>query len=250
MAAHNWVEILIDWMALPSLALLAGILLYRKCQREFPFFFSYIVVTDAIGIARLLASQIGGKVYYYVYWGSDIAVAVFAFLATYELFIKRLFPSFYKTGFYRYLFPAATVLITLVAASTAFYGGKLAILVVGVRVYEFLRAAILLFFLALMVFMGRRWSKQEFGIAFGFGLDVSAAFAALAMLSSNPRGNEFVNRIAVFAYDIACIIWLYCFWTAPKAQPVVPAAHLSAEALQEAKKWEDSLKDFMSHGKR
>ncbi len=250
MSSHNWVEIVIDWMALPSLALLAGILLYRKCQREFPFFLAYVAVTDAIGITRLLASQIGGKVYYYVYWGSDIAVAVFAFLATYELFIKRLFPSFYKTSFYRYLFPAVTVSITLVAASTALYGGKLTILVVGVRVYEFLRAAILLFFLALMVFMGRRWSKQEFGIALGFGLDVSATFAALAMLSNHPRGNEFVNRIAVFAYDIACIIWIYCFWTAPKTQRAVPSASLSAGALHEAKKWEDSLKDFMSQGKR
>jgi hypothetical protein len=250
MSSHNWVEIVIDWMALPSLALLACIMLYRKWQREFPFFLAYVLITDAIGIARLLASQIGGKVYYYVYWGSDIAVAVFAFLATYELFIKRLFPSFYKTGFYRYLFPIATVLITLVAASTALYGGKLAVLVVGVRVYEFLRATVLLFFLALMVFMGRRWSKQEFGIAFGFGLDVSATFAALAMLSSNPRGNEFINRIAVLAYDIACIVWLYCFWTAPKAQSMVPSAALSAEALRDAKKWEETLKDFMSQGKR
>jgi hypothetical protein len=250
MSSHHWVEIVIDWMALPSLALLACIMLYRKWQREFPFFLAYIAITDAIGIARLLASQIGGKVYYYGYWGSDIAVAVFAFLAAYELFIRRLFPSFYKTGFYRYLFPAAILLITLVAASTALYGGKLAILVVGVRVYEFLRGAVLLFFLGLMAFMGRRWSKQEFGIAFGFGLDVSATFAALAILSSNPRGNAFVNRIAVFAYDIACIIWLYCFWPAPKAQASISSPALSTGALQEGKKWEDSLKDFMSQGKR
>jgi hypothetical protein len=250
MSSHNWVEIVIDWMALPSLALLACIMLYRKWHREFPFFFAYIVITDGIGIARLLASQIGGKVYYYVYWGSDIAVAVFAFLAAYELFIRRLFPSFHKTGFYRYLFPAATVFITLVAASTALYGGRLAILVVGVRVYEFSRAAVLLFFLALMVFMGRRWSKQEFGIALGFGLDVSATFAALMMLSSNPKGNWFVNRIAVFAYDIACIIWLYCFWAASKTEPAGPQLPLSAEALQDAKQWEATLKDFMSQGKR
>ena len=54
----------------------------------------------------------------------------------------------------------------------------------------------------------------------------------------------------MIAYDLACLIWLYCFWTAPKAQPMVPSAPLSAEALQDAKKWEDSLKDFMSQGKR
>ena len=192
----NWVEVLIDWMALPSLALLAGILLYRKWQREFPFFLAYIVATDAIGIARLLASQIGGKVYYYVYWGSDIVVVVFAFLATYELFIKRLFPSFYKTGFYRYLFPAATVLITLVAVSTALYGGKLTILVVGVRVYEFLRAAILLFFLALMVFMGRRGRNRNSALP----LVLDSMFLPRSLRWRSDRqlqaGNAVLNRLS------------------------------------------------------
>ena len=250
MGAHNWVEIFIDWMALPSLALLAGILFYRKYHREFPFFLAYVLTTDAVGIARLLASRVGGKVYYYVYWYSDIALALFAFLATYELFIKRLFPAFYKTGFFRYLFPAAAILITLFGASTALYGGKLAVLVVAVQVYEFLRAAVLLFFAALMVFMGRRWSRQEFGIASGFGLDVSAAFAALAILSRNPIGTEISKRIPVFAYDIACIIWLYCFWPAPAQTGTPSAPELSTEALHKAKKWEESLKDYISPGKR
>ena len=246
MATHNWVDI-IDWMALPLLALLAGVLLYRKYHREFPYFFSYVVATNVIGIARLLASRVGGKVYYFVYWNSDIVVAAFAFLATYELFVKRLFPDFYKISFFRFLFPAVTVLITLLGASTALYGGNLKLLVVTGRVYESLRAAMLFFFVALMIFMGRRWSKQEFGIAFGFGLDVSAIFAFLAMLSRNASASEVAKRMPVLAYDLACIVWLYCFWSAPKATS--PRA-LSPEALHEAKKWEASLKDFIASDKR
>jgi len=43
------------------------------------------------------------------------------------------------------------------------------------RVFVFMQAAILVFFVALMIAMGRQWSKQEFAIAFGFGLDVSTS---------------------------------------------------------------------------
>jgi hypothetical protein len=97
--------------------------------------------------------------------------------------------------------------------------------------------------------MGRRWEKREFGIAAGFGLDVSTSIAALAIWSHAPSRSAVLNRLSVIAYDLACLIWLYCFWTAPKDQDANASPTLSAKALQEARKWEDSLKDFMSQGK-
>jgi hypothetical protein len=177
-------------------------------------------------------------------------LAAFAFLATYELFFKRLFSGFNKTRFYRFLFPAAAILVTSVVAGGSLIGGHLSALALTTRIFVFLQAATLVFFVALMILMGRRWSKQEFAIAFGFGLDVSTSSILLGILSHSASRNELLNRIAVIAYDIACLIWLYCFWFAPKAQATVPPVPLSAEALQEARKWEDSLKDFMSQGKR
>jgi hypothetical protein len=177
-------------------------------------------------------------------------LAAFAFLATYELFFKRLFPGFYKTRFYRSLFPAAAILVTAVVACVSLVGGHLSALAMTTRVFVFLQAAILVFFVALMIVMGRRWSKQEFAIAFGFGLDVSTSSILIGILSHTASRNEILNRLAVIAYDIACLVWLYCFWIAPKAQASSPSPPLSTEALHEAKKWEDSLKDFMSQGKR
>jgi hypothetical protein len=56
--------------------------------------------------------------------------------------------------------------------------------------------------------------------------------------------------LPVIAYDIACIVWLYCFWTAPKIELPPAPTPLSPEALLEARKWQDSLKDFISPGKR
>src|SRR5262249_24784601 len=226
MGGQNWILSVVDWMSLPLLALLAGILLYRKYYREFPLFFVYVVATDVIGVARLLASEGTTKLYHDVYWVSDIGLAVFAFLATYELFLRRLFPAFYKVRFFRYLFPGAALLITLLGALSALYGGKLAVLLMIVRVYEFLRATVLLFFVSRMIFMGRRWSKQEFGIAFGFSLDVSAAFALIAIISRYGNPGALINRLPTFAYDLACLVWLYCFWPAPKTP-----ANLSLESI-------------------
>ena len=250
MAAYNWIVVVIDWIALPLLALLAGVLLYRKYHREFPLFFVYVIATDIIGVARLLASKGSMKFYHDVYWISDVVLAVFAFLAAYELFFKRLFPAFYKVRFFRYLFPCAALLITLSGALSALYGGKLAVLLMIVWVYMFLRAAMLLFFVLLMVLMGRRWSKQEFGIALGFGLDVSAAFALLAILSRYGNESQIVNRLPVFAYDLACLVWLYCFWSAPKTPANLSLELIPGEGLHQARKWEEILKGFLTPGKK
>ena len=246
---HGWAYFVIDWFALPSLALLACVLIYRKQQRQFPFFFLYVVATELVGLTRLAASGAPSLVYRYVYWISDIVVVLFSLLAAYELFVRRLFPGFYKVRFFRYLFPTIAVLVNIVVVLVAIYGNHKRLLLLTARVGEFVRAAILVFFVSLMAVMGRQWEKREFGIAAGFGLDVSTSLAALAIWSHAPTKNAVLTRLSVIAYDIACIIWLYCFWNAPKSQPAVPTVPLSPGTLHEAKKWEESLKDYISPGK-
>jgi hypothetical protein len=247
---HNWFYVFIDWLALPSLALLAGVLIYRNQQRQFPFFSLYVIVTELVGLTRLAASGAPARVYSHVYWISDIAVVLFALLAAYELFVKRLFPGFYRVRFFRYLFPMFAILVNIMVILIAIYGNHKRLLLLTARTAEFLRSAILVFFVALMVLMGRQWEKREFGIAAGFGLDVSTSLAAIAIWSHIPGSSAVLSRLPVFAYDLACFIWLYSFWNAPKTQNTVPPVPLSADALHEAKKWEDSLKNFTSQGKR
>jgi hypothetical protein len=244
------VYFVVDWFALPSLALLACVLIYRNQQKQFPLFSLYVVATELVGLTRLAASGAPSLVYRYVYWISNIFVVLFSLLAVYELFVKRLFPGFYKVRFFRYLFPTIAILVNIVVVLIAIYGNHKRLLLLTARAGEFLRAAILIFFVSLMALMGRRWEKREFGIAAGFGLDVSTSLAEIAIWSHAPSKNAVISRIPVIAYDIACIIWLYCFWSAPKSQPAVPTAPLSPDALREAKKWEESLKDYISPGKR
>ncbi|HZI55421.1 MAG TPA: hypothetical protein VFF39_01535, partial [Verrucomicrobiae bacterium] len=116
------------------------------------------------------------------------------------------------------------------------------------KIYEFLRAATLFFFVGLMVAMGREWEKMEFGIAFGFGIDVAISLMAVAVWSRAYLKDPMMNRIPVIVYDIACIVWLYCCLTAEKRSS--SGTPLSPDALHEAKKWEGTLKNFVHHGKR
>lgn len=240
-----WVELLVDWISLPSLVLLAWVLLYRKAHREFPFFFSYVIVTELSNIVRLVALRAHVKEYFNVYWISDTIIAVFAFLATYELFVKRLFPAFYKIRFFRYLFSAAAVVITVPAVSAALMGHHQEALMTMAQVYMFLRAAVLVFFVALMLMMGRQWDKQEFGIAFGFGLTTSTSLALIAIWAHTSASGFIVDRLSLIAYDIACFVWLYCFWSGGRASVKGPAESLQPEMLREARKWEDVLKDWI-----
>ena len=250
MSDQSWLQFFIDWMGLPALAALAVLLIYRKWYRPFPFFVFYVIVAESVGIIRLISMRQSPSTYPLTYWISDAALAVVAFLATYELFIKRLFPNFHRNRFYQYIFPATAICLTVLAMSVALHGGHSSLFAKTVRIYAVLRVAILFFFVALMLFMGRLWDKQEFGIAFGFGLDVATSLAFLGILSQSFNQSAMLNRLSVIAYDIACIVWLYCFWPKPAASISAATDTLTPQALQEARKWEKDLKDFITHKKR
>jgi hypothetical protein len=247
---QGWLSFLVNWLGLPTLALLGFVLVYRRWHRVFPLFTLYVIAAELLGIIRLASLSAPSRLYAKIYWISDALSAAIALLATYELFFKRLFPSYHQIRFYRMLFPAVAILITVGAVADALLGGHFSILAKTIHVYILVRAAGLFFFVALMLIMGRRWNKQEFGIAFGFALDVSASLILLGTWAHNSSRSAIIAGWSVVAYDIACVIWLYCFWTAPKAQTPISSPALTTEALHEAKKWEDSLKDFMSQGKR
>lgn len=240
----------VGWLSLPVLAVLAGVLVWRKTYREFPYFFNYVVSAEAIGLGRLCVYYyLGRTAYLYTYWISDVLITLFALLTTYELFLRRLFPAFHKTPFYRRLFPFVAVVLSLLAAPIALQTNHLHGLLVTLHVLDFLRVGILLFFVVLMLVMGRNWTRGEFAIALGLAVQAAALLTTFAIWSKNPNVHGIVDQVPTIAYDVACIIWLISFLR-PEKPKLAPTAAVRPEVLDQAREWEKTLKDSLSGKKR
>jgi len=231
--------------------LVSAILLWRRTYRQLPLFFVYVFSAWLFGIIRVIAFRMGKQPYFYTYWISELAGAVTVSLALYEVFLRRLFMRFYKVRFYRNLFPAAAFVILLLTIITALQSpDKRAAFLMASRGFDFVRTSVLVFFVALMAVMGREWTRYDFGIALGFGLQAAVALVNAAVRTQFQYKPTILGTVEVVAYDVACIIWLITFWKPEQALAPAPAVQPTPEALHEAKKWEDSLKDFLTPGKR
>ncbi|HWF04442.1 MAG TPA: hypothetical protein VHA06_12180 [Candidatus Angelobacter sp.] len=251
MPSANWIWDVIAWMSLPLLAILAGVMVWKRLVRVFPFFFTYVVVTAAIGVIRFVAYKgYSAQVYFVVYWSSDFVILLTTFLAIYEVFLRRIFPGFAKVQFYRYLFPIFAFLISLVAFLLAMHAHdrRTAFLTIS-RVFDFLRSAVIGFFVLLILFMGRAFTGYEFSIASGFGIQAALALAHAAIRFQGGR-STIMERLELIAYDVACLIWLWSFASGEKNTPKKSSQEVDTAALHEAKKWEESLKGFIARGKR
>ena len=245
-----WIWLIANWISLPVLAVVGGILVKRKLHGEFPFFFIYVVVTVMAGAVRMAARFGAAQTYFYAYWVTDLVISVFSFLAVYELFVRRLFPGFYKIRIYRYLFAAAL-------AGIIFFGWLAAIQAPNVaaafaieeRVLDSVLVGALGFLVLLMMVMGRQWTIFDFGVAFGFAIDAAAFLVVSAAWVRSRYHPTSIEELPAIAYDVSTLIWLYCFSSGKKPRVNFPDAE-GPELVQQARTWEKVLKDWLRPKKK
>jgi hypothetical protein len=227
----------------PVLALLAIVLVRRRLLPEFPFFFSYVMVACLRDVADFAAMHASADTWQKTYWYSHLISTGFMLFATCELFTKRLFPRFYKVSFYRYLFSVAALAILALSTFNAREGINTAWFVGPILVLDCLRVVALLFFVALMVFMGRQWSRYEFGIALGLSIDSAIFLITLAVVLKSRYLPPILRQVPALTYDMVCLVWLITFLR--PEPPKVSVTEVSPKLLSEAKKWEGTLKDSL-----
>lgn len=241
----EWLWGAVNWLSLPVIALLAGILVWRKLHREFPFFFAFLVATEIVGLLRFLTFT-NQRMYFYVYWISNLFLDVLNLLAVGELFALRLFPRFHKVRIYRFLFAVVGVIIVLAGWLVAIASSnKYRAFIVQDRVLDVIAVGMLAFFVGLMMVMGREWTKYQFGIAFGLVVANVGSLLASAMWLRTLSSQRVLEEIPPIAFDVACLIWLYCFWSGDKGLSRVAPAPPQPEMVQEARRWEAVLKEWM-----
>jgi hypothetical protein len=243
---QSFVWVCVRWFPFGAAAYLLIVFLFRRMWRELPFFLCYLASALLTGVLRYATLHVGQRAYFYTYWISDLFVSLTVLLAIYEVFLRRLFVRFHKTTAYRRAFPVAgTVVFILTVASALIAADKGATFQMASRAFDFMRTAILLFFIGLMTLMGRQWSRYDLGIALGFGLQAAVALTAAAIRTRANYVPTFWDSVEMVAYDVSCLIWIITF-SLPDKTGGRPTLHgVDVDHLYQTQKWEAVLKQWL-----
>jgi hypothetical protein len=237
----------VRWFPVVAVAWLIVLFVWRRLWRELPFFFVYLTTVLLLVVVAYVAIRLGRRVYFYTYWVSDLLASAVVFLPMYEVFLRRLFKGFAKTRLYRNIFPIATFVILLLAVLTALQSpDKHVAFQMASRAFDFMRTAILVFFIGLMAFMGRQWTRYDLGITLGFAIQAAVALANAAVRAQMHYRPTMMDTVEAVSYNLTCIIWLITFWKPEKPAQLMPAEQLDPEMLHQARSWEGQLKDWIA----
>lgn len=195
---------------------LAAVLLWRKANRQFPFFFTYVSASIFIGLFRAAVAS-NYLLYFEVYWTTESLYILLALLALHEGF-RKVFAAFYEKRWFWLFFPLVVAAIFVIAiayrlGSPPVQASPLIslILILGTAV-SLVQVALFGLFFLLVWFHGIHWRDYPFGIVLGF------AIIALGSLWGNwsrsifgTKFNRFFAYAPAVAYIFAVIIWLNIF---------------------------------------
>jgi hypothetical protein len=247
---QTWLMVAVRWFPVTAVALLAVIFVWRRQWRELPFFFLYLASALLAVIAEYLSLRLSKRAFFYTFWISDLVASVVVFLAMYEVFLRRLFTGFHRNRLYRKSFRLVAIAILVLAVLTALQAhDEGAAFRMASRAFDFMRTAVLIFFIGLMLFMGRVWTRYDLGITLGFAIQAAVALANAAVRARMHYRPTVLDTVEIFAYNISCIIWLITFWRPESRVELPPGDQLDREMLHQARNWEAILKDWLTPGK-
>lgn len=214
----------------------------RKIHKQFPVFFTFLVVQVAI-FAISFPFYHNKLVYFWLYWFGELLVnAVLAFKVIHEIFLDVFRPYHALKDLGTPVFKWAGVVMLLVsvvvAASNSFNQDPIIHAVTtlerSVRLVQF---GLILFLILFSRFLGVSRKQFSFGIALGFGIFAGVELMLLAMHSGGLIHQGNLDLIDMAAYNISILVWL-----AYSYSPVV-ARESSGNYLQ-TQRWEQGLADL------
>jgi hypothetical protein len=228
------------WIGPPLVlqAVLLRVLLKGHKYKAFPCFFAYTVFSVLANLARLVVYNTD-RLYFYVYWISEIGYAVLGVAVMYEVY-RSVFPGFRTFWWFRpvlpfiVLFTTAITIMHMMGLPAGLHQALMSWIVAGELWVRIVQVTIFVLLGIFVAFFGLRWRQYPFGIAAGFGL-----YATVALLGTE-KYSEFGTRFAfawsvlsVVAYSMAALIWLWFFSGAPPQEdlpsgsPPVPIEDLN-----------------------
>jgi hypothetical protein len=243
------VDIFLGLVGLIMAALLAAVLVRRKVNREFPFFFFYVASSVALPILTLSVSN-NYRLFFLVSWGSEAIYVVLALLALDEVF-RKVFAAFYEKRWFWLFFPVVVVAISALAViyrlgSPPAQANQVMSFIISMGMAVNLAQALLfILFFVLVWFNGIGWREYPFGIVMGF-----AAIAIGGFIANWSRSEFGTRSMPVFsyapavAYILAVILWLNTFLRPPEPEPQWKLKITPEELLDELREYSRIFRRF------
>lgn len=202
------------WVLCTGLMAVAACLLWgRGLHRQFPFFFSYVLLVLVRGpvLSVLKADR---TLYFYSYWIAEAATVAFSLLVIYEIYRHVLSSTTFSMS--RSTFFTLCVGLFAVAAATAFFlesSDRPAILraiFILTSTARLVQVGLLALLLVASMFFGFYWQSLPFGFALGYGLYATTELVVSAFRSSlGPSGDTIFALTKVLSYQVAVLVWIF-----------------------------------------
>jgi hypothetical protein len=192
------------------------LLVKRSVRSHLPVFFVYCLVSFPITIARLLANS-HYKVYFFVYWVSDIFLLFFGLAALHEVF-RWVYEGFYEFRWFQLFYFGSIVLVLLITIRNALVNPPIEayplfglVLDIGIAV-NLLQIGIAALFAVLAKPLAIEHRRYPFRIVAGFA--VSAIGPFIGYFSRSIFGttlNILAQYFSAMSYILTLGIWIAAF---------------------------------------
>lgn len=234
------------WLAHPLLqAVIATLMIRRGLQRQFRFFFGYIV-TQLVTFGFVFPTLWHREHYalsFYAYWVCEAFSVAFGFGVIHEVFVDvfRSFHTLRDLGTVLFKWAGLVMLLVAGVVSVSSAGSEIApwmqAIVTGQRCVRIVQIGMILFLLSFAHYLGVNRRQRSFGIALGFGSFAVVELTLLASWVGNHLANPWMSMVNMGAYNLSLGVWLA--YVAAKS-PVRD----SASTLLQTQRWEQSLSDI------
>ena len=163
-------------------AWLAAVLVRRKANREFPFFFLYVCSSVVLPILTFSVSN-NYRLFFLVFWATEAVYVVLALLALHEVF-RKVFAAFYEKRWFWLFFPVVVIAISALAViyrlgSPPAQANQVISLIISLGMaVNLVQALLFVLFFVLVWFNGIGWREYPFGIVMGFAAIAIVTFTA------------------------------------------------------------------------
>ena len=223
---------------------IAVVLYRRKLHKEFPAFFSYVIV-QLLGFCVQLPVYSyceNRMVYFEVYWVGTALDLVLSFKIIHEIFLDVFKPYHALKDLGTALFKWAALIMVLLSAVLISFTSTQDPMITGIltvqRCVRVVQCGLVVFLLAFSSSLAVNWRRLSFGIALGFGVLAGGELLASALLSGQRLHAQFWQVSTMVSYEVGSLLWLF-YSLNNRRRDMVP--------VLVPQRWDEALMDIQAH---